>query len=67
MLGAPNARSRDRLQRRLWRRRRRDPRAPSRFTPRRRRQPDHARHRTTALVDGPRRRPGELLPARAGI
>ena len=30
------------------------------------RQPDHARHGTAALVDGPRRRPGGLLPARPG-
>ena len=40
-----HARSRDRLQRRLRRRRRRDSRAAARLTPRRRRQPDHARHR----------------------
>ena len=43
------------------------PGAASRLTPGRRRQPDHARHRTTALVDGPRRGPGEVLPARAGV
>ena len=61
-----HARSRDRLRRRLRRRRRRHSRAPSRFAPRRRRQPDHARHGATALVDGPRRGPGGLLPARSG-
>ena len=61
-----HARSRDRLQRRLRRRRGRDSRAASRLTPGRRRQPDHARHGPTALVDGARRRPGGLLPARPG-
>jgi len=43
-----------------------DSRTPPRFTPRRRGQPDHARHRTAALVDGPCRGPGGLFPARAG-
>ena len=62
-----HARSRDRLQRRLRRRRRRDSRAASQLTPRRRRQPDHARHRTTALVDRPRCGPCEVLPARARV
>ena len=40
-----------------------DSRAPSRFTPRRRRQLGHAGHRTTALADGARCRPSQLLPA----
>ena len=41
-------------------------RARSRFAPRRSRQPDHARHGATALVDGSRRGPGGLLQAGPG-
>src|SRR5580704_8454545 len=59
-------RRRDRLQRRLRRRRGRDSRAASRLAPGRRRPPGHARHGPAALVDGARRRPGGCLPARAG-
>ena len=60
-----HARRRHRLRRRVRRRRGRGSRTPARLTPRRRRQPDHARHRTPALGDRPCRRPGGLLPARA--
>ena len=63
---ARHARSRDRLRRRLRRRRRRRPRPAARLTPRRRRQPDHARHRTAALADRPRRGPRGRLPSRPG-
>ena len=59
-----HARSRDRVRRRVRRRRGRDSRDTSRLTPRRRRKPDHARHRATALVDSPRRRSGGLFPPR---
>ena len=58
-----HARSRDRVRRRLRRRRRRGSRAASRLTPGRRRQPDHARHGTAALVDRPRRGPRESSSA----
>ena len=55
-----------RVRRRLRRRRRRDSRATSRLAARRPGQLDHARHRTTALADGPRCRPRRLLPPRIG-
>ena len=55
-----------RLGHRLRRRRRRDPRGAARLPARRHRQPDHDRHGAAALVDGARRRPGGLLPARPG-
>ena len=55
-------RGRDHVRHRVRRRRRRNSRDPPRFTARRRRKPDHARHRPTALVDGARCRPGRFLP-----